>query len=145
MAEDIKAGYISHAEVVTILYTKNLKHAAMLLSYRVEKGKERLQKNSMENIQVTSQEQQKSNQAAKLLDDKMDENKHKRKMEEIELTQSWMFKTKQLEVAQASEAVDKKAITDIVTTGMAGQPPGSLPQQNTESMPVAPPAEMETA
>lgn len=136
MTDDIKAGYISHAEVVTIMYTKNLKHAAMLLSYRVEKGKERIQQNAIQNTQVTAQMQQQSLAQGKILDDKLDGNKHKRKMEEIELTQSWMFKTKQLEVAQASEAVDKKAIADIVTTGM-GQDQG-MPQQNNEPLPQAP-------
>lgn len=145
MQEDIKAGYISHAEVVTIMYTKNLKHAAMLLSYRVEKGKDRLQNNTIQNTQAQAKAGIDQAEAAKVMDDKLKDNDHKRKMEEIELQKSWDYKIAGLKVEQANKAVETKAVTDILTTGMSGEPAGALPQKNDQPLTTPPPAMAEPA
>lgn len=129
MLEDIKAGYVSHAEVIAIIYTKNLKHAAILLAYKVEKGKERAQQNAMQGIQVTAETQAQSNEAAETIKDKFAEKAHKRKMAEIDKTQGWAYKTASLKVEQANDAVEKKAVSEIVKAGMtAGAIPPGTPE-----------------
>ncbi len=114
MMEDIKAGYISHAEVISVLYTKNLKHAAFLLSYKVEKGKERQQQFALQNTQANAQAQMQSNQMAEQLKMQAETQRHMMKMDEIDKEKSWEYKIAELKVAQADAAIDKKAVYEIM-------------------------------
>jgi hypothetical protein len=114
MTEDIKNGYISHADVVAIIYTNNLKDAAIRLSYKVDKAKKDQQANSIQNTQVTAQMQIQSNQAAEQVKYSFDEKRHNLKMAEIDQLQSWNYMIAKEKLAQADAAVDKKAITDII-------------------------------
>ena len=97
MSDDIKQGFISHADVIGVIYTKNLKHAAMLLSYKVEKNKKAQQDQALQNTQATSQAQMQSNQAAEQVKDEMAQKAHERKMELTELEKSWDYKIKELQ------------------------------------------------
>lgn len=134
MTDDIKNGYISHADVVSIIYANNLKQAAILLSYKVQKGKEQQQQQALQNTQATAQAQMQSNQAAEAIKLRNDMVRHKMKMEEDDNFQAWNYMIAKLKVAQADAAVDKKAVTDILMSGMPlpAQPPQGMPQGQQE-------------
>jgi hypothetical protein len=127
MTDDIKNGYISHADVVQIIYSNNLKDAAILLSYKVEKGKQQQQQQALQNTQATAQSQIQSNIAAEQLKDQMADKQAKRQMEIDDNMQAWNYMIAKLKVSQADAAVDKQAITDILTSGV---PIPQVPQQN---------------
>lgn len=118
MMEDIKNGFISHADVVAIIFANNLKTAAILLSYRVEKNKKKKQMEALQNTQATANAQMQSNAAAEKLKDEMAEKVHRRKLEEIDLQKSWDFLIKQQQVSQANDAAQLKAGTEIMKVGI---------------------------
>jgi hypothetical protein len=134
MTDDIKNGYISHADVVQIIYSNNLKDAAILLSYKVEKGKQKQQQQALQNTQATAQSQIQSNIAAEQLKDQMADKEAKRQMEIDDNMQAWNYMITKLKVSQADAAVDKQAITDILTSGVPIQ---GAPQPNSQGVPQA--------
>jgi hypothetical protein len=131
MQEDIKNGYISHADVIAIIYSNNLKDAAIQLSYKVEKGKEKQQQMALQNTQANGQQQQQSLQMSEQLKDANADKQAKRQMEIDDNNQAWNYMIAKLKVAQADAAIDKEAITDIITSGMPlpGTPPQGQPGQ----------------
>jgi len=126
MMEDIKAGYISHSEVINIIYTNNLKHAAMLLSYKVEKGKKRQQESANRNIQVTAEEQRKSNMAAEAMKDQMKAKDHQRLLEKIGYEKAWDYMIQKAKNDVKSAEVETKATTEILKNGIA-DPAAAMP------------------
>jgi hypothetical protein len=125
MTEDIKNGFISHADVVAIIFSNNLKAAAILLSYRVEKNKKKQQQTSLQNTQAAAQAQIVSNEAAEKLKDEMAKRAHQRKLEEIDLTQSWAYLIAKEKTGQANKAAEMKAGTEILKAGIIA--PGGMP------------------
>ena len=137
MADDIKNGFISHADVVSIIYANNLKQIAIMLSYKVDKGKQKQQQQALQNTQATAQAQMQSNQAAEMLKDQMADKQAKRQMMIDDNMQAWNYMIMKVKMAQADAAVDKQAITDILTSGMPlpAQPQGMPPQQGQQEPP----------
>jgi len=127
MLEDIRAGYISHSEVINILYTNNLKRSAMLLAYKVEKGKQRIQNEAMAREQANSQMQAQINEQAEMLKHEMAEEQHQREMEKIGYEKAWDFITVSQKQGLANEAVMQKA------TGMIAQQEQDVPGQQVET------------
>lgn len=128
MADDIKNGYITHADVVAIIFSNNLKAAAILLSYRVEKNKKKQQLMAMQNTQATAQAQIQSNQMAEQVKLQADAERHRMKLEEIDLTKSWDYLIKQQQVGQANQAAQMKAGTEILKAGIIAPNPQGVPQ-----------------
>lgn len=121
MTEDIKNGLISHADVVTIIYANNLKAAAILLSYKVDKAKNQQQAMALQNTQATAQAQMQSNQMAEQIKDEMAERQKMRQIQIDNNLQSWAYMIQELKNKQINANVETKAITDILTSGVAPQ------------------------
>ena len=136
MTDDIKQGLISHADVIGVIYTKNLKHAAILLSYKVEKNKKAMQEQTLQNTNATAQAQMQSNQAAETVKDQMAEKAHQRKMQELDLIKSWEYETQKLKNQQLDANADKKAITEIMKSDvdMSQMPQQGQPQDPSQQM-----------
>lgn len=127
--EDIKNKLLNTGDVITIINTYNIKEAQIILSNKAKKAQERMDAQALANIQTTSQSQIQSNQISEQTKLQADIVRHQLKMQEIELEQSWVYKTAELKVAQADLAVDKKAAIEIATSGMMPQQGAQQPQQ----------------
>lgn len=127
--EDIKNGFLDTADVITIINTQNIKNAQIQLSYKSKKSKEKQQADKLQGEDYLAKRQIESNEAAELLKDKMAENQKRRQMEIDDNVKAWEYMIAKLKVAQADAAVDKKAIMDIVTSGITPPPqPQGTPQ-----------------
>jgi hypothetical protein len=132
--QDIQQGFLDTSDVITIINTQNVKNAQIQLAYKVKKNKEKQQQIALQNTQATAQAQMQSNQQAELLKDQMAERQKQRQIEIDNNMMAWQYEIAKLKVAQADAAVDKKAVTDILTSGI--MPQGMPPQQpQGQSMP----------
>jgi hypothetical protein len=125
--QDIQQGFLDTSDVITIINTQNVKNAQIQLAYKVKKNKEKQQQMALQNTQATAQAQMQSNQAAELLKDQMAFRAAQRQIIINDNMMSWQYEIAKLKVAQADAAVDKKAVTDILTSGI--MPQGMPPQQ----------------
>lgn len=125
--QDIQQGFLDTSDVITIINTQNVKNAQIQLAYKVKKNKEKQQQMALQNTQATAQAQMQSNQQAELLKDQMAERQKQRQIEIDNNMMAWQYEIAKLKVAQADAAVDKKAVTDILTSGI--MPQGMPPQQ----------------
>src|SRR6185312_8528503 len=128
MQDDIKNGFLDTADVVTISNTQNIKDAQIRLAYKVKKNKEKQQLIALQNTQATAQAQMQSNQAAEILKDQMAFKQAQRQIIIDNNMMSWQYEIAKLKVAQADAAVDKKAMTTILTSGMMPQQGAPQPQ-----------------
>lgn len=85
---------------------------------------------ALANQNATSQAQLAANQQAESMKIANDKQRHIWKMQEDDNFQSWAYMIAKLKVAQADAAVDKQAVTDILTAGMGQDAqPASQPAQ----------------
>jgi hypothetical protein len=138
--EDIKNGFLTTADVVTIINTYNIKDAQIILNYRATKEKDKQAAQSLANTNATAQAQMQSNQAAEMLKDQMADKQMARQIRIDNNVWSWQYEIAKVKALQADAAVDKKAVTDILTSGILPsqqnpmqqpgqqQPQGSPPQ-----------------
>lgn len=115
--KDMEQGFLDTADAITIMNTSNIKHAQMLLSFKVKKNKERAQNMALQNTQAAQAQQMQSNVAAETLKDKMAEKQKLRQIEIDNNSYSWQYEIAKLKVAQADAAVEKKVVADILLSG----------------------------
>lgn len=118
MLEDIKNGFISHADAISIIYTYNLKQMAILLSHKVEKGKQKQQDNALANTKATADAQMQSNAMAEEIKNKYAQEEHLRKMAEVDLKGAWAYLTAMASAKVADGIAQNKAHADILKTGL---------------------------
>jgi len=62
--EDIRLGLLNAPDAIAVIYSHNAKQAISILSYRIKKAKEQLQKNELQKIQMNNQGQMETTQLA---------------------------------------------------------------------------------
>lgn len=132
--EDIANGVLDTADVITIINSYNIKDAQIMLAFKAKNNKAKAQAMALQNTQATAQAQMQSNQAAEMLKDQMAEKQAQRQIMIDNNMMAWQYEIAKLKVAQADAAVDKKAVTDILTSGVIGQPQPDL-SQNQQALP----------
>lgn len=118
MQGDINNGYISHSEVIGIIYTQNLKQLAMSLAYKVDRGKKKLAEQAQQNATTTGQVQIASNAAAEKLKRQAEEEKHLHKMAEIDLQKAWEWLIQKEKNKEVDPTAEMKAHSEILKTAI---------------------------
>lgn len=129
MLKDIEAGNVSHADVISIIYTNNLKAAAILLSHKVEKNKKNREKTAIANTMATAQAQMQSNQQAEMIKDQMAENEHQRSLQKLNVQKAWDYLIQEQKNHVQDNAVKTKAMVELSKAESQQVQEQQLPQE----------------
>ncbi len=142
--EDIKNGFLDTSDVIHIINIQNIKHAQMLLAYRVKKNKQAMEDNKLAGSKQQNDLAMQTNQAAEALKLENDKQRHQMKMEEIIEGKAWDLLIMKERVGGVNQAAETKAITEITKVGIQAmtppdglQPPVQSPEEEGAEQPAA--------